>query len=129
MKTGTKYIIFGCVWVLVVALAILIPWLLSLPKPDVKDIKFVSINPESSYTEVNLSIEIRNDNSYIYAKDFAINADGIPIGAKCIKESIYSTNDYLCLDAGNYSLIVEFDILLDKVDKPIKVLYKGKIIK
>lgn len=125
MKQSTTYIVMGIIGLLIVVGAVLGTFIASLPKPDVKDVIFKSIETEDNFTYVNIDVDANNSFT-IYAEDFAIYSDNIPIAAVYFTSGRYNMSE-LKLNEGNNSLTLRFNLKLSDVDQPIKITYKGDL--
>lgn len=126
----SKLIVCVLLAVLITALSLVIYF---CTRPDIKSIKFSSIEYKNNFTYVYVNVEARSDDAEIFVKDFTIYSDGLPVSASQIfngKIGYYPSykmsqdNDHLF----EVILAVQFDLSKEELDKPIKISYKGKSI-
>lgn len=102
-------------------------------RPDLKSLKVSSISYEEDYTFVNVNIVSNRDDIEIYVKDFSIFSDNSPISADAIYYDQYYY-EYFCFNQDKYhtnEIIIEirFELSKSEIDTPIKIAYKGTLIK
>ena len=124
MKASTTYIIMGIIGLLIVVGGLLYAVIDSMPKPDVKEVQFKSVERNGVYTNVNIDI-IANNSFTCYIEDFAIYSDNLPVAAKYFLEGNVSSTQLQIKNKTNPITIV-FTMPISSIDQPIKLTYKGE---
>ncbi len=126
MKKKSKIIISTIVICLIITITSVI--LYFALRPDIKYIKFSSIEMQNTYSYVYLSIYINTDFITFSATDFAIYSNDKPISASQFNDGWDSEESLTLTSSGEYNLMLKFDISKYKIDTPIKITYKGDLI-
>lgn len=100
-------------------------------RTSVKSIKFLSIEFSKEWCDVYFNLNLHKRTIELDVKDFAIYAYGFPSAAQSFIKSGQSTkkltvNDF---DLGNQKLCVRFNNAQTDIDRPLKLTFKGKVIK
>lgn len=90
-------------------------------------VKYSSMDYDLSRVYINIDIDAPKNTSII-ASDFAIMKDGMPIEASYISDGKNGRETFIST-SGKTSAVVIFELVAEQLDKPIKILYKGKELK
>lgn len=119
-KSNKKIIINILVGIL--AFGLLALMIISIAKIDRRQMKLVSVEDNTTYVSVYVQA-INMGSEQVYASDFAINVDNVPIKATYIGSS--GATFYNIADNQD-NIQIFFEIKMSKISQPITVYYSGQ---